>query len=248
MSFAAALLFHGAVAWAFHGDVSGRAESQENDAEPTLLLSVETLAAADIADQGPHDSAGNASSVPAPSTINKRRIASPRSATPQSTFSADETSPVLVAHEEPRLDLPTADDGIGRHETVGASGTNDGVDQGDRHLARIGDSGTAEGRGRHASSSRSLEHGPRLLTSNDPCHGMFPYDAPIDAATVTISVSVKRDGRAASPRVVDVRPSDPRFALAAASCARLLRFEPAADASGTPVMSESVVQLRFARR
>lgn len=93
----------------------------------------------------------------------------------------------------------------------------------------------------------SRAHGPRLQPVADPCHGMFPRGADHDEGSVVVALEVTPQGKPAVPRVLEEFPRGEGFAAAARACLPRLRFEPAADEAGHPVVSKSVVRLRFHR-
>jgi protein TonB len=76
----------------------------------------------------------------------------------------------------------------------------------------------------------------------------FPPEADadqIDQAVVGVRVTVRTDGSASSVVVV----SDPGhgFGRAAKACALARRYQPALDRTGTPIVSSSMVNVRFSR-
>lgn len=122
-------------------------------------------------------------------------------------------------------------------------------------LNGIGTGGSAAGstqgyggndRGKGTGFARA--HGPRLLAKANPCSGLFPFNAAGDRGTVTVALRVTEAGDVAESNIVEEVPRGQGFARAAESCLPRLAFEPAADRSGAPIASRSVVRLRFTRR
>jgi protein TonB len=89
---------------------------------------------------------------------------------------------------------------------------------------------------------------PITLAGGSTWDCIFPAQSDvdkIDEAVVTLSVVVRADGTPSSVRVVKDPGHD--FGAAARGCALAKRYQPALDRAGAPVVSATLVNVRFWR-
>ena len=165
-----------------------------------------------------------------------------------------EASKVLT--KEPKADEPV-DMGAftitsGQGSALGGKQAGDGT--GNRVVTNDKASllGTPGGRGSSTAPVQAAP-GPDLsraigLAGSSSWNCPFPAEADadqIDQAVVGVQVTVRPDGSASSVSVV----SDPGhgFGRAAKGCALSRRYQPALDRAGTPILSSSLINVRFRR-
>ena len=96
-------------------------------------------------------------------------------------------------------------------------------------------------------ATRKLAHGPRLLSTHNPCAAFFPEHSTIQHGQVQLIIEVDAVGHAHASRTLLEVPASQGFAAAASACAQHLNFAPALDLNGHPVQAYARVELRFDR-
>ena len=181
----------------------------------------------------------SASARPAPAAPRARPAASePRAAPPAAAGAI-----VAAAPAEP-VDL-TRDTFVTGGATAYAGGatTSSGTNQ------AAGPPGAVDPRARPTARAGGADRSRAVALDGDEWRCAWPREADaaqIDQQWVVLRVRVRRDGRAASARLV----SDPGhgFGRAAVACALSTRFEPARDADGDAIEADSPpIRVRFTR-
>jgi protein TonB len=180
------------------------------------------------------------------------RKAEPKPADDDPYKSPAEAAKLLTAHpkSDDPVELPTIASGDGN----AFGGMQSGRGKGDAVTLEKGaaSDGTPGGNGKGVAPAPSPppqdRSRPIALLGSSSWNCPFPPEADaeqIDRAIVGVQVTVSPDGGALSVSVV----SEPGhgFGRAARACALARRYQPAADRSGAPVTSTSLINVRFNR-
>lgn len=233
----AALVTHVALASALPHEAPHTADAS---AVPTLVWLSDQAA-------GSHENASfEAGSEPAPAP-SARRVARRRHATPEPV-----SAPAATAAHAASAD---ADESVRNAELAAAQaptspdvdskirGILDGVDGGTGTGHDLGGAGASA----HGHGSAGAPHGPGLLHASTSCASYFPSDATTDYGEVQVRVHVDASGHPDTSEILLEHPRAQGFGRAASACARQLRFDPAVDVAGAPIVGEATLKLRFRR-